>query len=224
MADYRRVLACVFVAAAVLSTGVAEAKKKTKGKREPIYPITGNMVVSAICEILVLPVKVETKLLQERAHARQSLVQEREIAGWLHGISLSSLEQKGFTASSTADSGLISEVERLTELSDQFVRARLGPDASPDLLRPFSSPAGCRAMLFQSIEVELSSKGYYEAFTGGMKVGMSNSNLRGALRDCDSGELLWRGELYIRTVPRVGDDVFEQAVVRMYDNLLRQEE
>ena len=57
-----------------------------------------------------------------------------------------------------------------------------------------------------------------------MAVGMSNSDLRGALLDRRTGDVLWRGEMYIRDVPDTENQRFEAAIRGMFQNLTMTEE
>ena len=86
---------------------------------------------------------------------------------------------------------------------------------------------GCIAgidVLVQYLEVNLGPKGYWNSMSGAMGVGMSNSDLRGVLLDSDSGQELWRGELYYRDVPRVASDKWERFVSGMYTTLTIEED
>ena len=218
-----RMLLAITILAAFPAGGDTWAKK-VKGKREPVYPITAEMTVPAGLEIRVLPVKVETRSLERLAQRREDSVEEARIADWLRAVSIEILGERGFEALVVDPAAAPPGTESLVDLADRFVRGRLAPGASLDRLAEVCDGSPDRGVMFLHLEVKLATKGYWDAWSGGLKVGMSSSDLRGAIRDCETGETLWRGELYVRTVPRVGDARFERAVAGMYDNLVRGED
>ena len=199
---------------AIVVTGPVLAKKK----RTPIYPITEVMTVAGSTRITVLPPKVsfENYPGNSRTMASDSL----EVSDWIQSITIDTLRERGFDVAEVGRSEYVdSTAAGLVAVADQFIRSRRGPDADTALLRGFGRNSPESAVLIQYLEIMLAGKGAWNSWTGALSVGMSNSDLRGVLLDCESGEVLWRGELYIRDLPNPNNTSFAAATAGMFDNL-----
>jgi len=199
---------------AIVATGPVLAKKK----RTPIYPITEVMTVAGSPRITVLPPKISFE--NYPGNSRTMASDALDVSRWIQSIAIDTLNQKGFDVTKA---GELEEGDStgagLVAVADQFVRSRRGPDADAALLRDLVRNSPGSAVLIQYLEIMLAGKGAWNSWTGALSVGMSNSDLRGVLLDCESGEVLWRGELYIRDLPSPNNTRFAAATVGMFDNL-----
>jgi hypothetical protein len=215
--------ALVLTAVALFLTPVLGGKK-----RAPIYPITETMNVDAAYEISVIPPKVAYDSYGPEGSGRKTPCSPDEVSNWVREISVRVLGEKGFhvaefpVGSPRAAEGSVAQ--RISSLADQYVRTRRTPEAPTALLNEISDQPGPGAVLVLYFEVKTAPKGYWNAWDGSMGVGMSNSDLRGALLDSRTGELLWRGEMYIRDVPDTENQRFETAISGVFTNLTRTEE
>lgn len=197
-------------------------------KKAPIYPITETMSVDGAYQISVIPPKVAYDSYAASGSARKTPCSPEEVSAWVGDISVRTLDEMGFRVSQHGTEGLRftegSVARRISSLADQYVRTRRPPEASNALLREIGDQAGPGAVLVLYFEVKTAPKGSWNAWDGSMKVGMSNSDLRGALLDSRTGELLWRGEMYIRDLPDTENRRFETAIAGIFTNLTRKEE
>lgn len=197
-------------------------------KKAPIYPITETMSVDGTYQISVVPPKVAYDSYGTPGRVRKTPCSPEEISAWVGDISVRALSEMGFRVSEYgAEDPRFTEGSvawRISSLADQYVRTRRPPEASNALLREIGDRADTGAVLVLYFEVKTAPKGSWNAWDGSMKVGMSNSDLRGALLDSQTGDLLWRGEMYIRDVPDTESQRFETAIAGIFTNLTRKEE
>jgi hypothetical protein len=186
------------------------------GKKVPVYPVTASMAVDGNRTVTALPIKVDVSSYSNRSKSLKD--DSRELSRWIYQTSTRSLgallPTVPLDAAETAP-----QIDAIVAVADQFVGGRLGPSADTTLLHHLPCKSGSSAALVQHLQLNLDRRGFWNSQTGGLGVGMSNLDLRGALLDCHTGEVLWRGELYVRDIPRVGEKKFEEYVAHMFDNL-----
>ena len=197
--------------AAALMLALCAGRIASAGKLRPVYPIKETSTVPASIPITVLMPKVDIDSYQGKTRTLKTT--DDEIAAWLHDISVGVLRQKGFRVVEVGQDA----ASRVRSLSDQYVRPRPGPEATAELFRATGCIDG--AVLIQYLEVNLAQKGYWNSSTGALGVGMSNSDLRGVLTDCRTGDVLWRGELYYRDVPKIDSKKWQSLATEMFSNL-----
>jgi len=199
------------LAGAILFASPAVAKK-----RVPIYPIDEVHIVDAKTRVLVVPPKIELAAYDGvNRRLDDSIV---DVADWLAGVARTSLRAKGL-AIALISPDLEEATGRVHEIADQYVRSRRGPEAKTELIRGIGAGARHCAVFVQHLKIEMDKHGWWDSSTGRLGVGMSNSDLRAALLDCSSGDVLWRGELYYRDLPDVDSRKWAAAAAGMYSNL-----
>jgi hypothetical protein len=192
--------------------GVASAKEP-----RPIYPVIEERSVGAEMRIQVPPAKVSFEIDQARRKPPKRLSSESEVSDWIRRIASSTLLRKGIAvAEADADELLAAG---FTELSDELLRPRPASKEALDLLRRLGDGDVAAAALVHHLKVEIGPEGRYDSFGGRIELELRSSTLRGALIRCSSGEVLWRGEMFIRSVPSVEDSNFESAITGLYDGL-----
>lgn len=186
------------------------------GKKAPVYPVTASMAVGGERTVTALPIKVDVSSYSSRSKSLKD--DSRELSRWILETSTRSLGALLPTVPLDAAEATPG-VDAVVEVADQFVGGRLGPKADVAMLQGLPCGGASGAALVQHLQLNLDRRGFWNSQTGTLGVGMSNLDLRGALLDCHTGEVLWRGELYVRDIPRVGEKKFEEYVAHMFDNL-----
>lgn len=211
----------------MLLAGALAASSQAKGNKKlaPVYPIKDTMSIDEGLPILVLPPKVTRDSFRVGRQVRVAYINELSVTRWVHRIALGTLRRTGFLSSehgaSNTDEG--HSAEKLIQLSDRLVRQRVPRNDLLSLLGGLNHEAVNLGVLVQHLHIKVAPKGSWNPRTGALAVGMSNSDLRGVILDRKTGEILWKGEMYIRMIPEVGNKRFENAVAGIFKNLTRRE-
>ena len=80
------------------------------------------------------------------------------------------------------------------------------------LLRELSMVQADCVVLATLITSELGPPETYNSFTGQITSDMSRSSFSAALMRCDSGEILWRNDVLLRSVATVSDDAYAESL------------
>ncbi len=76
------------------------------------------------------------------------------------------------------------------------------PEEARARLRRLGEAAGCDAVLVQTCQVKLGPGGAWNPINGAMVSAQNSARLRAALIVPPTGEVLWRGEVFLRTLPQ----------------------
>lgn len=197
-----------------LSIGGAAANSK---EPPPRYPVVEERTVGSEMRIRVPLAKVAFETTQTRRRPPRRLSSELEVSGWIRQIASDTLHQKGLTVWETEDQESLTR--DLTEMSDRLLRPRPPSQAALELLRQLDGEDPDAAVLIQYLKVEIGPEGRFDAYAGRIQVALVTSTLRAALIRCSSGEVVWRGEMFIRKVPWIKDPNFESAIAGMFKSL-----
>ncbi len=208
------------VAIAVIASAMPALARK---KLAPVYPVTETMRIDRELPILVAPPEIAVRSYKVGRKERQVDVPIAAIAQWIRRTEIDALRERGFSLSGEnpwADEALAD----LVGASERLVRRTVATEDGAAVLRDACEGRENTAILAQHLRIKTAPRGTWDPVSGQSTLDMSNSNLRGVLFDCQSYKRLWEGEMYIRTLPRVGNTDFEAAVNGIFANLKKEED
>lgn len=209
------------LAAVALLAFVAPAPPPAK--RAPVYPITETMRIDPALPILVAPPEIEVSSYKVGREQRRVGLPTDEIAQWIRQTEIDSLRQRGFSLShENQEAGDL--LAALVGRSAGLMRRKPDSEDAISALRQACEGRQNVALLAQHLRIKVAPGRTWDPHSGQSTLDMSNSHLRAVLFDCQGYGRLWEGELYIRILPRIGDDHFEAAVAGTFANLERDDE
>ena len=183
-------------------------------------PETKNYFIAPDMGVIILKPKVTFELLENEKTCNSEGVKIEEIGQLLLDISEEKIHSIGLHSSalpevSNANKNGTKTVKESIFAADRLVRFKLN-EADLNKLRSVCGMGSKKAVLIQYLRVKVDNEKAW-LILGLLET--SSSYLRAVIRDCQSGEVLWKNEAFIRKNPNMERGIFEDAIRTMYDNL-----
>jgi len=172
--------------------------------------------------VFVSPALIKFERLHDEAPLDASAYQGKAIEIRLGSVSRSMIRKRKITIV-TPDieaSTLPTEIrEKLPKWSRGIIDAQ-----STSLLQSLAFHDANMAILANYIDAKVGSRGTWDPNSGAITSDNSRSVFRSALLDCTTGQLLWKGEILLRELPKLTSKRFTESLDLLFLNFPHRED
>jgi hypothetical protein len=168
-------------------------------------------VEQAAVAVLVLPPTLSYEALHNEAPLSATPFGAAAVAADVKAVAIRSAQASSLELAPDADAGA-------DGLSAALLRRQIPEDAKSALAKLADSDERA-AVLATVLRVKVGPGGSWNSYTGAITSGMSQTRLQAALVHCRSARVLWKNEVLLREIPRVGDKDYAKALAALFAGL-----